>query len=107
MAQAPEWAAARLPHAAALHGALMPHLSPDLTQRADTSLLTSPRPPAERNLLLNFKAGITNWDEAAAANGLTGWQPCGDSPVCPSACSWSGVECSPWVGEGSRYVTEV
>jgi hypothetical protein len=51
---------------------------------------------AEEALLLAFKAGITNWDEAAAAWGLVGWEH--GVPV----CTWSGTQCSPFVQQGSR-----
>ena len=57
--------------------------------------------PAEREALLSFKAGITNWDEAAAARGLAGWDAA--APV----CTWSGIECSPFVDRVTNYVTEM
>ncbi|PRW33901.1 serine threonine- kinase [Chlorella sorokiniana] len=47
---------------------------------------------SERELLLSFKAGISNWPEAAAARGLVGW--CDDGAACISVCSWSGVQCN-------------
>lgn len=59
-------------------------------------------PAAERELLLSFKAQITNWEEAAAARGLAGW--CEDGAACISVCSWSGVECNL---DGSGQVTEL
>lgn len=57
---------------------------------------------SERELLLSFKAQITNWEEAAAARGLAGW--CEDGAACISVCSWSGVECNL---DGSGQVIEL
>ena len=51
---------------------------------------------AEEGILLAFKAGITNWDGVAAAWGLAGWEP--GVPV----CTWGGIQCSPFVEQGSR-----
>lgn len=60
---------------------------------AEEPLLLIPRPlPAEETLLLTFKDGISNWDEAAAARKLQGWTACNVDPNCLPICSWSGVE---------------
>lgn len=59
-------------------------------------------PTAERELLLSFKRGISNWEEAAAARGLAGW--CDDGAACISVCSWSGVQCDL---DGTGHVTEL
>ncbi|KAI7843216.1 hypothetical protein COHA_003196 [Chlorella ohadii] len=58
--------------------------------------------PSNRELLLSFKAGITNWPEAAAARGLVGW--CDNGIACANACSWSGVQCDL---DGTGQVTEL
>lgn len=63
-------------------------------------------PDNERELLLTFKAGITNWDEVQAAWGLDGWQSCSTGPKeCLSACTWGGVECNPYHRHQGNHVT--
>ena len=52
-------------------------------------------PAAERELLLSFKAGITNWEEVQAAWGLVGWTEC-TATDCTPVCSWTGVKCDPY-----------
>jgi hypothetical protein len=50
--------------------------------------------PAERRVLLDFTAGITNWVEVQAARRLRGWTDC--APATPEGCNvclWSGVSC--------------
>lgn len=42
-------------------------------------------------LLLAQRDTITNWDEYAAANGVTGWVADNSVPV----CLWTGVTCNP------------
>ena len=49
---------------------------------------------AEAELLLTFKAGITNWDAAAAARGILGWS----NTSLLSYCTWSGVTCGAFGG---------
>jgi hypothetical protein len=63
------------------------------------SLTCSPRlhlhpPAAEKELLLTFREGIANWEEAQAAWGLNGWcTKAGDDEDCVApVCTWGGVE---------------
>lgn len=46
---------------------------------------------AEREVLLAFRLGFTNWPEVQAAWGLAGWTPCRPDSCAP-VCSWGGVE---------------
>ena len=55
---------------------------------------------ADDDILLNFKAGITNWEEAAASWPIPGWTR--GVPI----CTWGGVDCSPYIAQGNR-VTEL
>lgn len=48
-----------------------------------------PQPAAVAGLLAQ-KAAITNWDEFAAANNVTGW----DEADADAVCDWTGVGCS-------------
>lgn len=54
----------------------------------------SPRPCPSPNadILLGFKARISNWEAVQAARGLRGWSQCPD-PDCLLVCSWGGVQC--------------
>ena len=68
--------------------------------------------PAERDILLSFKAGITNWDEAAAARNIAGWSACNGSAAdqaagCIPVCNWGGVYCSPFEAQDGDRVTEL
>lgn len=51
-----------------------------------------PEHGAEKELLLTFRDGITNWAEVQAAWGLDGWCT-GDDVGCKApVCTWGGVE---------------
>ena len=54
-----------------------------------------PAAAQDRELLLSFKAGITNWEEVQAAWGLVGWTEC-TARDCTPVCSWTGIECDPY-----------
>ncbi|KAI3425130.1 hypothetical protein D9Q98_008902 [Chlorella vulgaris] len=59
----------------------------------------------EAELLLTFKAGITNWDEVAAERNLQGWTFCAGRQCLP-VCNWSGIECSPFhTHDSGNFVT--
>jgi len=58
-----------------------------------------PAGPAERAILLDFAAGITNFGAVQAARRLGGWDA--TTPV----CLWGGVSCSPFEDQGGSFVT--
>ncbi|KAI3430353.1 hypothetical protein D9Q98_004948 [Chlorella vulgaris] len=58
----------------------------------------------DRQVLLDFKAGITNWDVVAAARGLAGWSPCTPDDCMP-VCSWDGIRCDPYAPIGNQITT--
>jgi len=49
-------------------------------------------PAADRRILLDFAASITNWDAVKAARQLQGWTECTASE-CMNTCAWSGILC--------------
>eukprot|EP00887_Chlorella_sp_A99_P007439 scaffold2.g7439.t1 len=49
----------------------------------------------ERDILLEFRNGITNWAAVQASRKLAGWTECVPSTpaTCKSVCTWGGVRC--------------
>lgn len=63
-------------------------------------------PMTEKELLLTFRDGITNWAEVQAAWALPGWCTGDDAGCLSSVCTWGGVECNPYhVHEGNFATT--
>ncbi|KAL4437815.1 hypothetical protein ABPG77_005727 [Micractinium sp. CCAP 211/92] len=61
----------------------------------------------EKELLLTFRDGISNWDEVQAAWGLDGWCRGADAGCRAPVCTWGGVECSPYHSHEGNYVTHL
>ncbi|KAL4419698.1 hypothetical protein ABPG75_006796 [Micractinium tetrahymenae] len=62
---------------------------------------------AEKELLLTFRDGITNWAEVQVAWGLDGWCTGDDAGCVQPVCTWGGVECSPYHWHEGNFVTHV
>lgn len=79
-----------------LHGGFRPCARPEAPGPAPlppTAAACPPpaRRPAEREVLLQFKDGITNWAAVQASWQLKGWTPCTPANCLP-VCSWGGIE---------------
>lgn len=59
----------------------------------------------QRQLLLDFKAGISNWDAVAASRRLAGWSPCTLGGECVPVCRWGGILCDPYEYPAANQVT--
>lgn len=84
---------------------------------ATTGPIAAPPPPpprpltpcapaaTEAELLLTFKAGITNWDAVQADRGWGGWDCAGAG--CTPVCSWGGVTCNSYHVHEGNFVNEL
>eukprot|EP00887_Chlorella_sp_A99_P005023 scaffold4.g5023.t1 len=77
---------------------------PSFDPRRGTAAALATAREYERQILLEFKHNMSNWEEVAAARGLHGWTECLPGSCLP-VCTWGGVQCAADNGADGNHVT--